>query len=119
MASPKVVVIGATGAHGQEIIKGLLESPTKFNTQKEMEEAMAKCKAKLDADPNDQDAEFELTVNQYFYSMGVRGDSTPEVADYLGYLDSRRLYPDVKPSTLREYYQTVLDGKEVNPYGSS
>lgn len=30
MSSPKVVIIGATGAHGREIIKGLLESPTKF-----------------------------------------------------------------------------------------
>ncbi|QBZ57683.1 hypothetical protein PoMZ_02618 [Pyricularia oryzae] len=90
-----------------------------YNTQKDMEETMAKCKAKLAADPKDQDAGMELTVTQYFYSMGVRGDSTPEVADYLGYLDSRRLYPDIKASTLREYYKTVLEGKEANPYASS
>ncbi|KAK1843660.1 isoflavone reductase family protein [Colletotrichum chrysophilum] len=34
--------------------------------------------------------------HEYWYSMGVRGDNTSEYADFLGYIDGTKLYPDFK-----------------------
>ena len=44
-------------------------------------------------------------------SWGVRGDNTPENAQYLGYLLVDDLYPGVKGRSLESYVQEVLDGK--------
>lgn len=53
---------------------------------------------------------WQLVMQQYYLSWGVRGDNTPEYAKYLGYLDARELYPDFKPITMEEYIKEVLDG---------
>ncbi|KXH52975.1 isoflavone reductase [Colletotrichum nymphaeae SA-01] len=37
---------------------------------------------------------------EYWYSMGVRGDNTLEYAEFLGYVDGTKLYPDFQPITL-------------------
>lgn len=58
----------------------------------------------------------DLLVNQYWYSMGVRGDNTPEYARYLGYLDGKELYPDFEPISFETYCQELLDGKGTGPY---
>lgn len=58
----------------------------------------------------------DLLVNQYWYSMGVRGDNTPEYARYLGYLDGKELYPDFEPISFEIYCQELLDGKGTGPY---
>lgn len=65
----------------------------------------------LEKDPTDIWGFFGLTVNQYANSHAVRGDNTPERAKYLGYLDSHELYPDVKTTTWREYFQNFVDNK--------
>lgn len=53
---------------------------------------------------------------QYLYSMGIRGDNTPEYAQYLGYLDANQLYPDTEKTSLQSFLQEVLDGKAVSAY---
>lgn len=47
----------------------------------------------------------------YAYSKYARGDNTLQNAKYLGYLDARELYPDIKPTTFAEFVQQALDGK--------
>lgn len=37
---------------------------------------------------------------EYWYSMGVRGDNTLEYAEFLGYVDGTKLYPDFQRITL-------------------
>ncbi|KAF5020053.1 hypothetical protein F66182_7934 [Fusarium sp. NRRL 66182] len=54
----------------------------------------------------------------YKNSWGLRGDNTPEYARYLGYLDAKDLYPDLKSKTLKEYIQELLDKKALVPYKS-
>lgn len=53
---------------------------------------------------------------EYVFSKYVRKDNTPDYALYLGYLDARRLYPDMKLRTFREFVVDLLDGKVVRPY---
>ncbi|KAM0324906.1 hypothetical protein ACHAQA_007872 [Verticillium albo-atrum] len=45
---------------------------------------------------------FKQAMAQYHHSLGVRGDNAPERARYLGYLDARELYPDMRPRGWKE-----------------
>ncbi|KAK1512437.1 uncharacterized protein CCOS01_14677 [Colletotrichum costaricense] len=53
---------------------------------------------------------------EYWYSMGVRGDNTLENAEFLGYVDGTKLYPDFQPITFEAFLKEVLDGKSVAIY---
>jgi hypothetical protein len=48
---------------------------------------------------------------EYAYSKFVRGDNSPQYADYLGYLDARDLYPDFVPKSFEAFAKELLDGK--------
>jgi hypothetical protein len=50
------------------------------------------------------------------YSKYVRGNNTPEYAEYLGYLSAAELYPDFKPIAFRGFLEELLDGKAHRPY---
>ena len=71
---------------------------------------------KLKTNPTDLAARLALYSGQYKYSKYIRGDNSPEMARYLGYLDARELYPDFKPITFKEYLRELLDGKARRPY---
>ncbi|RDK42362.1 NAD(P)-binding protein [Aspergillus phoenicis ATCC 13157] len=50
-------------------------------------------------------------MGQYRISWCIRGDNTPEFADYLGYLDFWKLFPDFpKVRSLKAFYQQVVTG---------
>ncbi|KAF4892735.1 Isoflavone reductase-like protein TP7 [Colletotrichum fructicola] len=49
--------------------------------------------------------------HEYWYSMGVRGDNTSEYADFLGYIDGTKLYPDFKLINFKSFLEEVLEGK--------
>ncbi|EGY18628.1 isoflavone reductase family protein [Verticillium dahliae VdLs.17] len=59
---------------------------------------------------------FKRSQFEYWNTWGVRGDNTPEKAAYLGYLDARKLYPDMKLRTIEEYIKEVLAGKAKEYY---
>lgn len=80
-------------------------------TKDEILKNIAEATKMLDSDPTDIMGFFGLTVNQYAYSFAIRGDNTPERAVYLGYLDSHELYPDVRTTSLREYFQKLVDNR--------
>lgn len=52
---------------------------------------------------------------QYFRSMAVRGDNTPENARFLGYLIGKDLYPDMEFTTFEGYVHELLEGKAKMP----
>lgn len=52
----------------------------------------------------------QLIWHQYLDSWGVKGDNTPEIATYLGYLDFKDLRPDVHGKTLEAVFSEVLAG---------
>ncbi|KAK2759889.1 hypothetical protein FQN54_002623 [Arachnomyces sp. PD_36] len=53
---------------------------------------------------------------QYYYSWGIRGDNTPENAEYLGYNSSKDLYPDFKPAKFSDFVKDLLNGKVNRVY---
>ncbi|KAJ7286377.1 hypothetical protein C8J57DRAFT_1664428 [Mycena rebaudengoi] len=55
----------------------------------------------------------------YTYSKYVRGDNTPEYAAYLGYLDTRALYPEFSPRSFRQFVGELLEGKAAKLYPGS
>ncbi|PYH48761.1 isoflavone reductase family protein [Aspergillus saccharolyticus JOP 1030-1] len=69
--------------------------------------------------PDDEDNWEKLVpvlLTQYRVSKYVRQDNQPHVAEYLGYLDARQLYPDLRPRLFREFFAEMLAGKGRNPY---
>jgi hypothetical protein len=53
---------------------------------------------------------------EYEISKYIRGDNTPENAEYLGYIDAKKLYPDIQPITFRAYLGELFSGKGTRPY---
>jgi hypothetical protein len=70
----------------------------------------------LNETPSDLNAIGALTTSQLFYSWGIRGDNTPEYAQYLGYLDGKELYPEFELTKFDDYVKEVLDGTAVGVY---
>ncbi|TLD16234.1 uncharacterized protein PgNI_02627 [Pyricularia grisea] len=87
-----------------------------YKTAQDYQDSIAEMNKLLAEDPSNHQALIGLVMADSQVSLSVRGDSTPEVAEYLGYLDVYQLYPDLKPSRLRDYYQRALDGKEKPTY---
>ncbi|KAI1652957.1 isoflavone reductase family protein [Daldinia decipiens] len=76
----------------------------------EVHKTIASMRLALEKNPGDSTAKSNLLLNQYIDSWGLRGDNTPEIASYLGYLDFKELYPDVKGKTVRARIQEILNG---------
>ncbi|GES64186.1 NAD(P)-binding protein [Aspergillus terreus] len=53
---------------------------------------------------------------EYQLSWGIRGDNTPEYAQYLGYITAKDLYPDFQPIQFRDYLETVVRGTAKGVY---
>ncbi|GJC78660.1 hypothetical protein ColLi_01498 [Colletotrichum liriopes] len=53
---------------------------------------------------------------QYQYSWGIRGDNNPKNAEYLGYLSSKELYPDMEFTSFEKYLKDLLAGTARMPY---
>ena len=86
-------------------------------TEAELHEIIASCRTRLDASsegmmhPSNIMDTANFNVGQYRISWCVRGDNTPEYADYLGYLDFWKLFPDfTRGKRLEAFYREVLDG---------
>ncbi|KAI1473783.1 hypothetical protein K445DRAFT_271344 [Daldinia sp. EC12] len=81
-----------------------------YMSAEEVHKAIATARSALEKNPTDPAAKFSLILYQYIDSWGLRGDNTPEVATYLGYLDFKELYPGVKGKTVRARLQEILNG---------
>jgi hypothetical protein len=71
------------------------------------------------ADPSDAMKKTIQSASEYGVSKFIREDNTLENAKYLGYLDARELYPDLKPTTFAEFVGELLEGKGVRPYAGA
>ncbi|KAL2815113.1 isoflavone reductase family protein [Aspergillus granulosus] len=98
------------------------EPPKDYVTEAELHEIIASCRARLKPSPEDKahhprnimdTANFNM--GQYRISWCVRGDNTPEYADYLGYLNFWKLFPEFpKGKSLEQFYREVLDGAPLD-----
>ncbi|KAL2844117.1 hypothetical protein BJY01DRAFT_235455 [Aspergillus pseudoustus] len=70
----------------------------------------------LRENPTDTMAQVAVWSAEYDVSKYVRVDNTPENARYLGYLDTKKLYPDFRPNTFTAFVDGLLAGKAQRPY---
>lgn len=57
-----------------------------------------------------------FNMGQYRMSWCVRGENTPEYADYLGYLNFWKLFPDfTSGKRLETLYKEILGGTSAIP----
>ncbi|KAJ4226229.1 hypothetical protein NW759_004814 [Fusarium solani] len=81
------------------------------------EEIEAQVREWEEKNPAPDSVEFiTLSQLQYWYSCCVRGDNTPENAQYLGYLLAKDLYPEFVRTTLETYAKDVLEGRGKKVY---
>ena len=59
-----------------------------------------------------------VAIQSYAYSKYVREDNCLVNAKYLGYLDTRELYPDFKPISFEQFVREVLQGEAKKPYAN-
>ena len=52
-----------------------------------------------------------VSLREVFVASNIHGANTAEYAEYLGYLDGKKLYPDFDFLSYKEYVRGVLGGK--------
>jgi hypothetical protein len=85
-------------------------------TESEARARLQAVKEKYDADPTEGRNRFLLAAAQYAITKYVRADNTPENAEYLGYIDARKLLPDFKYRTFGELLDDLMAGGVRRPY---
>ncbi|KAM3513354.1 hypothetical protein MY11210_003038 [Beauveria gryllotalpidicola] len=88
----------------------------KYITEDEIISRIEEARSNLEANPASLDAFIQLSTNQLLLSWAIRGDNTPEYAQYLGYLDGKELYPDFEYIKLEDYIKAALNGKIKGVY---
>lgn len=85
-------------------------------SEEELKEIIANCREHLQKSsesahhPSNIMQTANFNMGQYRVSWCVRGDNTPEYADYLGFLDFWKLFPDFpKGKSLEAFYQGVVN----------
>lgn len=87
-------------------------------TAEKLEQRIIDAKNVIQSGPQTYQNSTALWIAEYMYSWGVRGDNTPEYAEYLGYLSVKDLYPDFKFTPFESYIADVLGGKVKAVYSS-
>ncbi|KAJ0166210.1 putative pinoresinol-lariciresinol reductase 3 [Colletotrichum tanaceti] len=82
----------------------------------EMQAQIDQLKKSGEVKPNDFESLSRLWTLEYQYSWGVRGDNTPQNAEYLGYLSGKELYPDLELISFETYLKDLLAGKAKRVY---
>ncbi|KAH8434299.1 uncharacterized protein LDX57_011945 [Aspergillus melleus] len=95
------------------------EEPEKnYVTLAEINEVIKTCRKRLENSPhkmmhpdNIMDCA-NYNMGEYRISWCVRGDNTPEYAEYLGYLDFWKLYPEFpKGASLESFFRGIVSGE--------
>ncbi|RAH42162.1 aromatic alcohol reductase [Aspergillus brunneoviolaceus CBS 621.78] len=90
----------------------------RYVSRAEARDAVDKARMRLAHSPGDTGALLAHVAAQLFYSWGIRGDNTPENAEYLGYLSGKDLYPDFEYVSFEEYIREVHRGEVEGVYQS-
>ncbi|KAH7385409.1 hypothetical protein DE146DRAFT_204456 [Phaeosphaeria sp. MPI-PUGE-AT-0046c] len=89
--------------------------PRVYARKEDLEAKMSRASEIL-AKSFDAAAQLDLGIGQYMWTLGIRGDNVPKRAKYLGYMDARELYPDIKITPLASYIEGRLSGTVRNIY---
>ncbi|KAJ5470034.1 isoflavone reductase family protein, partial [Penicillium desertorum] len=93
------------------------EPPKSYVSEEQLHDIIAECRKRLESsslslsDPSNIMDTANFNMGQYQISWCIRGDNTPEYADYLGYLSFWELFPEFpKGKSLEVFYKEVLGG---------
>ncbi|KAE8378155.1 isoflavone reductase family protein [Aspergillus bertholletiae] len=94
------------------------EEPVKaYVSEAEIHEIIERCRKRLQASslglmhPDNVMDTANFNMGQYRISWCIRGDNTPEYADYLGCLDFWKLFPTFpRGKTLETFYREIING---------
>ncbi|KAK7697745.1 hypothetical protein SLS64_013219 [Diaporthe eres] len=82
----------------------------------ELKEMIADMDSKVQSDPGN----YFLLVGkfwlEYYYSSFIDGDNSPEGAKGLGYVLAADIYPHMKPTSFRDFFQDIMAKKRRVPY---
>lgn len=84
--------------------------PRTYISEQQLREQISKAEEAIEKNPSSLKAGLMKVSAEYQISWGVRGDNTPEYAKFLGYLDSKELYPDLEFRSFRSFLEEVLKG---------
>ncbi|KAJ4165635.1 hypothetical protein LMH87_007259 [Akanthomyces muscarius] len=84
--------------------------PRTYLSKEDAEATMLQLKEVAGKNPADMPSLFKLSMLEYKYTWGIRGDNTPEHAAYLGYLDAKLLYPDVECKSVGVFVSEIVEG---------
>ncbi|KAM0426092.1 hypothetical protein ACHAPT_008723 [Fusarium lateritium] len=87
-----------------------------YITEEEVISRIEEARSNLEANPASLENFGHLGINQLLLSWGIRGDNTPENAQYLGYLDGKELYPDFEYLKFEDYVKAALEGTVKGVY---
>ncbi|OTA92675.1 hypothetical protein M434DRAFT_74189 [Hypoxylon sp. CO27-5] len=90
--------------------------PRSYISEEDAISRIDNARKELNSAPENPKAIDILTPHQLFYSRSIRGDNTPEYANYLGYLNGKELYPDFQFIKFEDYVKEVLDGRAKGVY---
>ncbi|KIL89821.1 isoflavone reductase-like protein [Fusarium avenaceum] len=85
---------------------------------KDIEATIAAAQVQYDKSDKSLPFIFGLAGPQYLYCEWFREDNLPERAKFLGYLNSKDLYPDFEPIKYVDYVDEVLQGKGKSIYAN-
>ena len=84
--------------------------PRETISEADLKAQIAALQSALSTNPTDMHTMFQLGLAEYRYSRGIRGDNTLEHAQYLGYLDAKTLYPDLKCTSVSVFVRDLVNG---------
>jgi hypothetical protein len=96
-----------------EMVEAALEKeiPRDALSASDLKARIAELQSSVARDPTDVKITLDLAMSEYRHSCYVRGDNTPNHAEYLGYLDANTLYPDLNCKSLVDYIHELANGK--------
>lgn len=82
----------------------------------ELKNMIADMSSKVEGDPSNYFLLVGKLFLEYYYSSFIDGDNNPEGTESLGYILATDLYPDMKLTSFREFFQDILAKKRRVPY---
>ena len=85
-------------------------------TEAQARSALQAAQERYDANPSELRNRIPVITLQLAIAMYIRGDNTPEKAEYLGYIDAKKLLPDFKYRSYANFIDDLLAGEIKRPY---
>jgi uncharacterized protein YbjT (DUF2867 family) len=83
---------------------------TDYLSKAEVETVILAAKNAIAKDPRDPVPMFVKSITEYKYGMWIRGDNSPEHAEYLGYLFFKDLYPEIEYKPAVDFISEIVTG---------